>query len=289
MALLILLTRQADAATVTVFQDVMQPTTPASGWAYLWNSGGVIGNPANYTPLLATTHPELLYDADGVNGLPSPAPANFVYFGSKGGGHPGAGVSNTGSGGIERYAIASYTVGTPIQGGIGRSSLRNTAPTGSTDGLSLRVYLNNSPTPLVNTTTAAGFGKTTTFNTPLGELQVGDIIYVAVGARNLDYFDTFALEYDIVDAELGDANADGFVDGGDYTIWADHYLQSGQNWNAADFTGEGVVDGGDYTIWADNYSPPPALAIAVPEPSTLTLFGIAVFALLGYAVRRRFA
>lgn len=74
-----------------------------------------------------------------------------------------------------------------------------------------------------------------------------------------------------VTAEPGDANFDALVDGGDYTIWADHYLQSGQGWTDGDFNGDGVVDGADYTLWADHYSPAPSLAAAVPEPSALVL------------------
>ncbi len=50
----------------------------------------------------------------------------------------------------------------------------------------------------------------------------------------------------------GDANGDSIVDGGDYTIWGDHYGQSG-GWIDGDFNGDGIVDGGDYTLWADNY------------------------------------
>ena len=84
----------------------------------------------------------------------------------------------------------------------------------------------------------------------------------------------------------GDANVDGFVNGGDYTIWADHYLQTGQNWETGDFNGDGIVDGGDYTIWADNYAEA-AMASAVPEPSTLALFGIGAVVLLPYTIRRR--
>jgi len=49
----------------------------------------------------------------------------------------------------------------------------------------------------------------------------------------------------------GDANGDGAVDGADYTIWADHYQQSG-GWEDGDFNGDGTVNGADYTIWADN-------------------------------------
>ena len=52
----------------------------------------------------------------------------------------------------------------------------------------------------------------------------------------------------------GDGNGDGCVDGGDYTIWADHYLQSTMYGpSEGDFNEDNFVDGGDYTLWADNY------------------------------------
>jgi hypothetical protein len=53
----------------------------------------------------------------------------------------------------------------------------------------------------------------------------------------------------------GDSNGDGQVNGGDYTAWADHFLQTVTPGDVrqGDFNGDGIVDGGDYTLWADNY------------------------------------
>lgn len=87
-------------------------------------------------------------------------------------------------------------------------------------------------------------------------------------------------------AAPGDANYDGLVDGGDYTIWADHYLQTGQSWATGDFNGDRIVDGSDYTLWADNYAPPPAMASAVPEPSTRALLGLGAAVLLACGLLR---
>jgi hypothetical protein len=50
----------------------------------------------------------------------------------------------------------------------------------------------------------------------------------------------------------GDFNVDGIVDLSDYTVWADHYGQSGYQ-ISGDGNRDGLVDLADYTIWADNY------------------------------------
>ncbi len=88
----------------------------------------------------------------------------------------------------------------------------------------------------------------------------------------------------------GDTNADGWVDGADYTIWADNFLASGVppasagGWTIGNFNEDAVVNGADYTIWSDHYNPsggsgtPPS---AVPEPTMLALI------CAGAAMRRR--
>jgi hypothetical protein len=107
----------------------------------------------------------------------------------------------------------------------------------------------------------------------------GDLHYEGVISRQ-------AVNYD-VDGFLtapvpGDATLDDAVDGADYTIWADNYLQTDVGWVGADFNGDGVVDGADYTIWADFYSggkgPGP-----VPEPLTLAVLAAGS----GLVLRRR--
>lgn len=94
---------------------------------------------------------------------------------------------------------------------------------------------------------------------------------------------------------LGDASRDGTVDGADYTVWADNYLDTftwGALWKDGDFNIDGVVDGGDYTVWADHYLETmplsaAALAMAVPEPGTFGLAAIGGALVLASAIRRR--
>jgi hypothetical protein len=195
---------QAGGALITSFQSAFQTTAPTLGWDYLWNNAGPIGNPANYTPLLPS--PAGRYTSDGTDSLPAAPPGAFLYIGpisntnQSPGGHPGLGTSQSGSGGIERYAIAVFTLASADSISIVNSLLRNVNPNngGSTDGLNVKVFVNDNSLPALSGATASGFESQVTFDGALGDLSAGDRIYVAVGSKNSDLFDGFALQYDIV-------------------------------------------------------------------------------------------
>lgn len=92
----------------------------------------------------------------------------------------------------------------------------------------------------------------------------------------------------ILETAYGDANLDGIVDGADYTLWADNYLETDVGWATGDFTGNGIADGGDYTLWADNYGfGAPAMASAVPEPSSWILAGLGALGIAAFGRRRK--
>ncbi len=78
-------------------------------------------------------------------------------------------------------------------------SLENINPnlTGSTDGLNLKVFVNDEMVPRISMSTAPGTGSTATFGNDLGPLIAGSKIYVAVGSRDDDGYDGFDLKYDI--------------------------------------------------------------------------------------------
>lgn len=82
----------------------------------------------------------------------------------------------------------------------------------------------------------------------------------------------------------GDANLNRIVDGADYVVWADNFLQNRRSWTQGDFNGDQFVDGADYTAWADNFAPAALTLAAVPEPSTLAL---AVVGVASVVLRRR--
>jgi len=191
---------KGNALVLTTFQDAMQPNTPASGWSYLWNNSGAVGNPANYTALLPG-NPTHYYTVNGNGPFPSSGPGGYALFAKDpitniAGGHPGRGINDSQSGGIERYVIAAYTLSTSGTISIDEGLLTNVDT--STGGLDLGIYVNNNSTPLFTTSTAGGLNSNASFsNINLGNLNVGDTIYVAIGARNIDFDDSFSLQYSI--------------------------------------------------------------------------------------------
>lgn len=191
----------ANSQQISSFHNTFQLTTPPAGWEYLWNSGGAIGIPANYTALLPNAAG--VYTSGGSNSLPAPAPAanvNFALVNGLPGGHPGLGAMQSGSGGIERYAIAAYTLPVDSLVAIQNSQVVTTNPNsgGSTDGLNVRVFVGNNATPVIGKSTTPGVGSSVAFDGFLGALRAGDKIYVAIGSRNTDLFDSFRLAYDLV-------------------------------------------------------------------------------------------
>lgn len=84
----------------------------------------------------------------------------------------------------------------------------------------------------------------------------------------------------------GDTNRDWSVNNADFAILAGNWQSSG-GWNDGDFNSDGNVENADFALLAGNWqgsNPPPAIG-AVPEPTTVSLFGIAIAGLL--TARRR--
>ena len=91
----------------------------------------------------------------------------------------------------------------------------------------------------------------------------------------------------------GDYNQDGIVDSADYTIWRDSLGLSDNL--AADGDGDGIIGEGDYDVWVGHFglssgrgsgsaiSP----GVAVPEPSTLVLTGVALLLIAALPTARR--
>lgn len=158
---------------------------PPTGWSYQWNENGAIGSAANYSDLLWNG---VRYDSDGDSGLPDPEPARYVMLRGNSG-HPGFAQGNGNA--HDRFAIAGYTIGEPGDYFISDSSFENSSAGG--DGVELRVYVNDVER-LARTVDDEG---STNFDMDLGELISGDTIYVAMGPRGNDSYDTTHLDFTV--------------------------------------------------------------------------------------------
>lgn len=189
------------------YQSEFSTAGVPAGWQYLSNTGGPLGNPANYTPLTLAGGQYVVPGsrlvvgqgpADPVAYPPSPIfppiPLTFV--------RPGAG-SLEDPAGIERAAIVAYTLQASdfaAAGVTGPAAVAITAydfavsTLGTPDGISARVYGGSASAPLLDFSDDTlfpfppGFRFETTLDPdpiPLGNFNVGDTIYVAIGANNV--------------------------------------------------------------------------------------------------------
>lgn len=159
---------------------------------------GIIGNSDFYQPLVSNAN---------VNGYatgPGPIPnsneplAPHLRITATGDSHPGS--SKTQNSQWDTYVIAAYTVSVPGLYSLHDTHFDTRGPDG--DGSDLRVYVNNDiklhevVAPYQSITN--GPVKTIyNFDTVLGYLSAGDVVYVAVGPRSADKYDGFQMRYTI--------------------------------------------------------------------------------------------
>ncbi|MBN1554675.1 MAG: PEP-CTERM sorting domain-containing protein [Phycisphaerae bacterium] len=118
---------------------------------------------------------------------------------------------------------------------------------------------------------------------------VGDYLYVAIGVQGTNRT-TIDYDYDVavplpvavdpstVDVLPGDVNLDKSVSSADYTLWANNYGGEA-GWKNGDLNLDNAVTSADYTIWANNYGSTTSGGL-VPEPTTMSLLGLGLFAAL---------
>jgi autotransporter-associated beta strand protein len=89
---------------------------------------------------------------------------------------------------------------------------------------------------------------------------------------------------------FGDANLDGVVDGSDYSLIDNGYLNRLTGWQNGDFNYDGIVDGSDYTLIDNTFNTQGAALtsavvtskVAVPEP-----VGVGMIGIVGLAMQTR--
>ena len=175
--------------TIADYNVNFQGPVPATGWKYQWNSGGVIGNNANYTNLLFAAA-DNRYDSNGLPGLPDPDPAAFVLLNSTGG-HPGRGSAQ--AGGLDRYAIASFTVTESGDYAITDSFVNSIDLAGN--GGDVFIHVNSGG--VLGRYFFTANGQNFNFDTFLGALNAGDTIFVGIGPNGADGNDSFAFDFSV--------------------------------------------------------------------------------------------
>jgi hypothetical protein len=180
--------------------------TPAAGWNYMWNPTGVIGTASAYQSLVTNTFStgtwfpafggaSPMYTNVGNLKFNDGGQGNF-QFGrvSKTSFHPGLWASGTVGDirGIIAYTIQSGEAGTVS---IANSSFANLAA--SVNGVDLDIY--------VNDTLMGGFSKNgyislaaSSFDGSLGNLVVGDTVYVTIGNNGNDVNDASIIDFQLV-------------------------------------------------------------------------------------------
>jgi hypothetical protein len=174
-------------ASVADFLTDYQPSSPANGWTYSWNPTGKLGNSSAFAPLKWSAV------AHGYNttGAATPLPGkkkthNDDYLVLQaGGGHPGK---------PNYLPISGYTIQPDDGAGLYRLFDSSIAKwdgllSKNEDGLGVLVYLNNTLLPPAKT--VATNGLEASFDRDLGQLKVGDTIWVMVSSLKTQNYDGF--------------------------------------------------------------------------------------------------
>jgi hypothetical protein len=180
----------AQAEQVANLSRDFQKETFPEGWSYLWNDQGPLGQTEKYAKLEPTPEESIpFWTPTGSPDIPYRT-SGFLYIGAKANpgkvrGHPGS------PGPIPRYAIFAYTLKKEGSYCITESILLNAAGE-SSSGLELKVLVNDKE--IITRTTDAGISHID-FDTKLGDLKAGDVVYVAVGAGKEITSDLFEMQY----------------------------------------------------------------------------------------------
>lgn len=187
--------------------DTKNNTDKASAWKYYWNAPqgweagsstgdlntGTILDRSSYTLLKATGS---MLTADGDRNFKNSQPDSFVQL-TKRTGHPGTPAKTPQKYAMDRYAIASYTVGKNGSYKIDNSTLTRVDYTKG-NGLRVFVLVNDEQEPKFHKLLCHKQVGDGSFDVELGKLKKGDKIYVAIGANSDSAFDAFFMNFDVV-------------------------------------------------------------------------------------------
>ncbi len=178
---------QTDWAAVSDYRDDFQIGSPAAGWKYAWNPTGTLGNASAFASLSWSNTAQAYNTTGGVTNVPGTKthPDDYLTLTASGGGHPGqpkympiAGYTIQAEDGAGLYRLADTSI-SKIDGVL--SSLE--------DGLNVQVYVNDSL--IGSTSSVLTNGLLANFDRYLGQLNVGDTVWVMVDPLVNQYYDSF--------------------------------------------------------------------------------------------------
>lgn len=174
-----------DWLTISDYKDDFQPNGPAAGWTYAWNSNGKLGSSAVLTPLLWSDSAQAYNTTGGDTMAPSKKKHDDDYLLlAAEWGHPGN----------KKYMpTVGYTISEEDGAGLYRlidSSIQkyDDIESKKEDGLGILVYLNDS---LLGSTSVSTDGSIANFDRELGELNVGDTVWVMIDPLKRQNYDAF--------------------------------------------------------------------------------------------------
>ncbi|MEM6329132.1 MAG: FecR family protein [Planctomycetota bacterium] len=166
------------------------PDEPArgTGWRYLTNTHGPIGDPANYAELLWDPFGDGCFDVDGSEPKSGRGPLALVKL-RHNSGHPGQGGQQSRDG-FDRFAIAAFVI--PSDGDYSVESgwivRPENKPWLANQAVEVLIHANGSA-PVLRMDCERN--ENSRFRADLGRLREGQAIYIAVGPRGNNYNDRF--------------------------------------------------------------------------------------------------
>ena len=173
---------------VSNFRDDFQIGSPGDGWQYAWNPTGKLGNAAAFAPLLWSDAAQAYNTTGGATNVPANKKTHnddYLHLTGRGSGHPGqpgympiVGYTIQEDNGTGEYRLADSSI-------VKNDSVASQKE----DGLQVMVYVND--TLVGSTTSVSTSGALAGFDRLLGELNVGDTVWVAVNAGANQLYDSF--------------------------------------------------------------------------------------------------
>ncbi|BBO31912.1 hypothetical protein [Lacipirellula parvula] len=173
--------------SVAGFRQDFKTGGPAAGWKYQWSSSGKLGDASKFSDLKWSS----------IAGAYNTTGAATTSFNGKARGDDyltlGLDAGHPGRAGF--YTIAGYTLQADDGGGVyrltgGTLSKGDASKIGDEDGLELMVFVNNTLIGSIESILTDGSIKS--FVRDLGQLVVGDTIYVMIGSAKNQNYDAFS-------------------------------------------------------------------------------------------------